>query len=241
MAKAILGAIFALFFASCAGVGVTSGPSTSVIYEADLFGSVDGIPFQGVFVGQSQPSHTFVIQSKTDVNVMTIQSCHRYLHFEDVIKTGWFRANRGFQTSFDAAPEIETTGYCVIRLAAYSKQVGAGEAYGIGIFKNEKFDLPAINICNGAEGQTSGSSVCQTMAGLVERLKFPGQVVTARPLPDGSGLIPQMCKGKLIDATTFEYEMPQGECIIAFGEVAKPHRHYIHLARGFTKTQYRGN
>ena len=201
---------------------------------------MDGYDFQGVFVGSSGESHTFLINSKTDVNVMTIQSCHRYLHFEDVIQTGWFKANRGFQTSYTDAPGIEDTGYCVVRLGAFSKQVGAGEAYGIGIFHSSQFNLPATNICNGASGQAEGTSICQSMAGLTERLRFTGQVITAKPSPDGSGIIPNMCKGKFIDATTFEYTVPTGECIIAFAEVAKPHRKYIHLARGFSKTIYRG-
>lgn len=228
-----------ILLTGCAGLS-TNSANTTTVYEADLYGSVDGYAFDGVFVAPEAKTHTFVIQSKTDVNVMTIQSCHRYLHFEDVIKTGWFRPNRGFQTSLEVAPGIEDTGYCVIRLSAYTKQVGAGEAYGIGLFKNEMFNLPATNICNGAEGQTSGSSVCQSMYGLVERIKFPGQVVMARPLADGSGTIPNQCQGRMIDASTFEYTMPNGECIIAFGEVAKPHRKYIHLARGFSKSTYRG-
>lgn len=233
-----------LFMIGCTGTSPTVTPP-SVVYEADLYGTVDGQPFTGVFVGSAGSSHSFSIQSKTDVNVMTIQSCHRFMHFEDVIQTGWFQPNRGFTTSYDDAPGIEDTGYCVVRLGAFTKQVvngvPVGQAYAIGLFHSAKYALPGENICNGADGGTTGSSICQTMNGLIERLRFKGQVITARPKPDGSGLVPQMCAVHQVDSNTWEYTMPVGECVVEFGEVAAPQRKYIHLARGFSNIQYRGN
>jgi hypothetical protein len=232
----------ALSLAGCATAGVqpATDQKPNSVYQLDLYGNLDGVAFDGVGVGSSAKTHSIRIESRTDVNEMDIQTCHRFERYEDVIQTGWFHENRGFEYSYTETPGIEDNGYCIVRLAAFTKQVGAGQAYGLLLFHSPRFTLPAENICNGADGKTSGASVCQSADGLVERLKFPGQVITARTKPDGS-TIPMMCEGRFIDPQTFEYKMPLGECVIEFAEVQAPNRKYVHLARGFNKTQYRGN
>lgn len=236
MAKKIIALFFLL--AGCSGSQVAS-VQTPIVYEADIYGTLDGNQFQGIAVGSIAVSHTIRIQSPTDVNFMTIQSCHRFEHYEDVIQSGWFQPNRGFEYTYNQSPGLEDSGICVLRLGAFTKQVGAGEAYGLMLFHNDKFTLPGENICNGADGGTTGTSICQTQTGLLERLKFKAPVAVARPTKDGAA-IPGQCQGKFIDDLTFEYIMPLGECVAEFMEKAEPHRKYVHLARGFNKTQYRG-
>lgn len=240
MVKRLMGAIAPLLFLLGCTNQQASTVVSPVVYEADLFGTFDGYGFKGVGVGIPATSHDIKINSPTDVNVMTIQTCHRFEHYEDVIKTGWFQPNRGFEYIYNEAPGIEDNGTCILRLGAFSKEVGAGEAYGILIFHNSKYNLPAENICNGVDGGANGTSICQTQSGLLERIKFSSEVTVARPKTDGTGLDGQ-CQGKFIDPTTFEYIMPLGECVIEFMEKNMPYRKYIHLARGFNKTQYRGN
>jgi hypothetical protein len=227
-----------LFFNGCASVPLPQGGSTEVLM-LDLYGTVDSSEFTGIGVFSSAPVHDFKIQSKVDVNEMDIQTCHRFERYEDVIKTGWFHRNRGFEYIYNEAPGIEDNGYCVVRINAFTKQVGGAQAFALLLGHSPRFTLPAKNICNGAVGDAHGASVCQSANGLVERIRFDSQVITARSRPDGT-LIPMMCEGKMLDGYTFEYKMPLGECVIEFAEVQKPNRRYVHLARGFNKTQYRG-
>ncbi len=214
------------------------------VYQLDLYGSLDGYPWDGIAVGSAAKTHTIQIISKTDVNYMRIISCHRFEGYPDAIQTGWFKTNRGFQYTFNESPGIEDTGYCLLRIQAFTKVVksdGApvGSAYGLMLFHNQKFNLPAENICNGADGQANGTSICQSMNGLIQRLRFKEQVITADTPLEGSG-VPLPCKGTFIDATTWQYKMPSGECMAVFASVSKPHKYYVHLAYGFDKDQYRG-
>lgn len=240
MRASAIGVFAPLFFIlACTGANLPS-IAPPVVYELDLSGSLDGAAWEGIAVGSADSKHDIRIESKTDVNYMTIQSCHRFEKYEDVIIDHWYRPKRGFEYSYTESPGIEDTGYCVLRLSAFSKQVGAGEAYGLMLFHSPGFTLPGENICNGADGATAGTSICQSMTGLVQRLRFKEQVVTATKNSDGTSLKGQ-CSGAFIDATTFQYTMPVGECVAVFMSTAKPHRYYIHLAYGFTKTQYRGS
>lgn len=210
----------------------------------DLGGTLDGQPWDGVAVGSAATSHTIDIVSKTDVNFFRIISCHRYEMFEDVIRTGWFRPNRGYEYKYTQSPGIEDTGFCVLRLQAFSKAVDSngapiGSAFGLMLFHNGQFKLAAENICNGDDGQSTGTTICQSMNGLVQRLRFKTQVVTAPPAPD-SATYPKACVGHFIDAYTWEYAMPLGECVVVFGTTAQPQQFAIHLAYGFSNSQYRG-
>lgn len=223
-----------IFIAGCA---TSSPPATSSQpkYELMLSGSIDGVPFNGIGVGSSAPHHDMVIQSAIAVNYFTMQSCHRSIQFVDVIKVPWYDwsdDSKSFTWTYDEAPTIETSGDCILRFCAYSKTVGSAPvACAVVDFKNDKYSLPAENICNGADGQTTGTSICHTMTGLIERVKFKGPVVIAPQIVDPTGKsapywINGQCVGKFLDVeqTLFEYQMPSDECVIIFLEKALPHR-----------------
>lgn len=232
-----------LFFLGCtAGQSILTPEPPAVVYDLDLSGTIDGVTWDGIAVGSASQYHDIKIESKTDVNYMRIVSCHRFEQYEDVIQTGWFHRNRGFEYQYNESPGIEDTGFCVLRLQAFTKELDSndqpvGSAFGLMLFHNAKFALPGENICNGVDGGTTGTSICKSMSGLVERLKFKSQVVQANAPADG----PKPCQGKFIDGQTWEYQMPLGECVAIFMTTAKPHQFYIHLAYGFNKTQYRGD
>lgn len=237
--------LFILFGAGCTGgVSLPSQPPP-IVNDLDLHGTIDGVPWDGIAVGSAASTHDIKIESKVDVNYMRIISCHRFEQYADVIKTGWFQTNRGFEYQYRESPGVEDTGLCVLRLQAYTKDVDSdgnpvGSAFGLMLFHNQQFTLAGQNICNGADGAITGTSICKSMSGLVERLKFKSQVVVAHPFPDGSGL-PPACAGEFIDAQTWEYKMPAGECITVFMSTARPHEFAIHMAYGFNHSPYRGS
>lgn len=206
-----------------------------IIYQYTLSGAIDGNAFQGVFVGTDDTDHDIKVESPTDVNIFTVQTCHRFFKAEDVISTGWFKTNRGYDYDFSPSPGIEDTGLCIIRLGSYTKQVGAQQAHAIGAMHTSSETLPGTNICDGSVGSTTGLSFCSTMVGLIERLEFPGPVLVSKVDLNGT-----LCQGSFVSPTVWQYKMPLGECAIEFMEAAPPHRIYHHVASGFNAIQYQG-
>lgn len=242
VALAFLACAMAFILTSCSNSSLPNISQTPV-QDLDLSGTLDGVPWDGIAVGADWQTHDIKIESKTDVNYFRIISCHRFEQYPDVIKTGWFRPNRGYEYTYTEAPGIEDNGLCILRLQAFTKQVDSNgqpvsSAFGLMLFHNKEFTLPVENICNGSDGQASGTSICKSMAGLVQRLKFKAQVITAQLPTDPNS--PKPCVGKFIDAQTWEYSTPAGECMVVFASTDRPHKLAVHLSFGFTTSPYRG-
>lgn len=224
----------------CATSGGSSQPATQPKYQLLLNGTIDGAGFQGVGVGSTAIHHDMEILSPIAVDYFTVQSCHRSVQFNGVIKVPWYDwsdDNKSFTWAYDESPTIEDTGDCILRFCAFSKVVGSPPvACAIVDFKSNRYTLPGQNICNGAmcngtPCQTSGTAICHTQVGLLERFKFSGPVVVAPQRTDPTGKsdpywIKGQCVGKFIDAaqTLFEYQVPEDECIVVFMEKQKPFR-----------------
>lgn len=204
------------------------------VNKYDMYGSINQTDFRGVGVVPQAKQYGILVSSRSDVNLISIQTCHRSFSQEDVITTGWFSPNHGFKYVFTPAPGIEDTGSCLIRIGSYNKEVGGQNAWAVIDIATPDTQLPAVSYCDGS--QTSGTvTMCQTHAGLVERLVFETPVVTAeKSLPEG-------CKGALLDGgKIWEYEQPLGECVVIFMEKDKPHRRHRHTTEGFNNVLYRG-
>lgn len=235
----------------CASVPQTAPATTTTKYQLLLTGSVDGQKFQGVAVGSKSSHHAMTIQSAVAVNYFTMQSCHRSIQFNDVIQVDWYdwsQDNKSFSWNYDEAPTIEDTGDCLLRFCAFSNTVGvAPVACAIVDFKSDKYVLPGKNICNGAAGDATGTAVCHTQVGLIERFKFNEPVVVAPQIVDPEGKaapywIKDQCQGKFLDdaQTLWEYQMPANECVVIFDTKAKPHRRAKLTAIPYDVAKYPG-
>ena len=114
-------------------------------------------------------------------------------------------------------------------------------------FKSSKYQLPGTNICNGSNGATSGTALCHTQVGLLERFKFAAPVIVAPQVADPAGKaapywIKDQCQGKFIDdaQTLFEYKVPSNECSIIFMEKVKPFRRAKLTVIPYDQAQYPG-
>lgn len=223
------------FLAGCGTSPVSNAPTVQPKYELMLSGTIDGVKFQGVGVGNDAPRHSMVIKSNVAVNYFTMQSCHRSIQFDDVIVVPWYdwsQDSKSFSWEYNEASTIEDTGNCILRFCAFSKTVGSPPvACAIVDFKNKKYSLPSKNICNGQNGDATGTSICHTQVGLLERMRFPGPVVIAPQVVDPTSKtapywITTECVGKFLDdaQTLFEYQVPDHECAILFMEKSLPHR-----------------
>jgi len=236
MLKAIVGAFGLLLFCSCATTPSTSTPAPAPSYQLLLSGTIDGNSFQGIGVGSASPSHQMTITSQIAVNYFTVQSCHRSQQFNGVIEVPWYdwsNDNKSFSWTYTEAPTIEDNGDCILRFCAFSDTVGSAPvACAVTDFKSPKYTLPGTNICNGSAGATSGTAICHTQVGLIERFQFKGPVVVAPQVtpPAGSNTAPYwikgQCQGQFLDAaqTLWQYQMPEGECSVIFMEKSPPYR-----------------
>lgn len=235
MIKKIVGALVPLLFIGC----TTTAPTPVVAspkYELLLTGTIDGNPFQGVGVGSQLPSHTMQIQSAIAVDYFTVQTCHRSVQFNGVIPPDpwwqWGSDNKSFTWNYSEAPTIEDTGDCILRFCAFSKVVSSPPvACAIVDFKASKYILPSENICNGSDGQASGTAICHTQVGLLERMRFTGSTLVDPQAIDPTGKtapywITGQCQGKFLDPnqTLFEYQVPENECSVIFMEKTAPYR-----------------
>lgn len=222
-----------LFIAGC--TTVQPAQVSQPTYQLLLTGAIDGIPFQGVGVGSASSHHDIMIQSSIAVDYFTVQTCHRSVQFNGVIKVPWYdwsNDNKSFTWSYDESPTIEDSGDCILRFCAFSNTVGqAPVACAIVDFKSSKYLLPGKNICNGAVGNASGTALCHTQVGLLERFQFSEGVGVAPQIVDPTAQaapywITNQCVGSFLDdaQTLFQYQMPQKECVIIFDTKKAPHR-----------------
>lgn len=242
-----------LILGGCA-TGAPSAPAPAAKYQLLLTGTIDGYPFQGVGVGSAAPSHSMMVQSNVAVDYFTVQSCHRSVQFNNIIQMPWYSwitngSTVGFTWTYTQAPTIEDNGDCILRFCAFSNTVGAAPvSCAIVDFKSPRYQLPGTNICNGVVGDTTGTAICHTQVGLIERFQFPGPVVAAPQVTDPTGKaapywINGQCQGKFLDAasTLWEYTVPENECNAIFMEVAKPHRRAKLTVIPYDIPKYGGN
>lgn len=227
-------AILSTFITGCATTSTSAPAAPPPKYELMLSGSIDGNSFQGIGIGSSVPQHSIKIQSAIAVDYFEMQSCHRAVQFNGVISKPWWdwsKDNKSFTFPYNEAPTIEDTGDCILRFCAFSKTVGSPpSACSIVDFKSSKYTLPAKNICNGAVGQSSGTMLCHTQVGLLERVQFAEPVQILPQIVDPAGKtapywINKQCVGSFLDVgqTLFQYQMPEDECVVIFDQIAKPH------------------
>lgn len=224
--------LFIFFLNGCSTLSTISGPSTGAIYKNDILGTINGVAFNGVGVIPASPQYDMKITSRVDVDLLTIKSCHRDFSVESAIKLGWFESKRSYEYIYNPMPNIEDLGSCLVHIGSYSQASGQN-AWGVVDFETPDADLPAENICDGADKMTNGVSICQAQAGLIQEIVFKTPVKQ-------SGKLDPKCQMTSGDGLRWQYHMPLGECVIAFGEINEPYRIHRHDTIGFTDILIRG-
>jgi hypothetical protein len=218
----------------CATADPGPVPKDGVVYLYDLKGTVNGTAFDGVGVVPYSQTYDIKIESKVDVDLLEINSCGRNFHQESAITSGWFKPRRAFEYVYQPDPTIENYGSCLVRFRAYNKAQGQN-AWGIVDFETPDAALPAAVFCNGSTRKSNGVSICQSKAGVIQKISFQ---VAVRQAP--AALDPR-CRMTSVDGMSWEYAMPSGECVMAFMEVGGTHRVHRHTTVAYTDYQIRGN
>lgn len=230
----VMALIFIAFITSLGGC--TKAPNlmsaqSSIVYQYDLSGKINGQSFSGVGVIPFAKLYDMRIESEDSVDLLTVTSCHRDFSAQAVIKQGWFNSKKGYDYVFSPAPGLEDSGSCLVRIGVYSSSVGGQSGWAVLDFENPDTTLPAENICNGSDVKVRGVSMCQSKAGLLQVLKFdvPVEVAVDKLEP--------RCAGQMsVDGSTWNYYMAQGECVLQFREISPPRRKHRHTTVGYNQT-----
>lgn len=236
MDKKIIVLLFLLLNACAISPVNTSAPAAPpAVNKFDMYGTINGEAFNGVGVIPAATSYDMVISSRSDINMLTVQTCHRNFLADDVITQGWIKKNKTYEYKWTPAPGIEDDGSCIIRIGSYNKSVGGTNAWAVIDIQTPDMTLPAMNECDGVQTQTQGVSMCQTLKGLIERLTF------AVPVKIDTAAIPAGCAGTLsANGMVWEYQMGQGECVVIFDTIEAPHVMHRHTTEGYNNVIYRG-
>lgn len=229
-----IAAFLSVAFTGCEYTQTSNQASTNkTVYKCDMFGSINGTDFKGVAVLPYSTQYEFKIESKEDIDLLTISTCHRDISIESAIQQGWFKKKRGYTYTISTSKGLEDK-YCPFTFGSYNKENSDLTGWAFVDFETPEATLGATNYCNGITTQTRGVSICQTRDGLIQGLKFNSRVRVSSKLKKECDTLKTLDFGY-----TWEYTMPLGKCVYAFIEESgtKIHRH---TTLGYNKIKIRG-
>lgn len=211
----ILILLSALFLVSCATNQPPFEPESfkKGLYRKDMKIVANGHKGHGVLVVPQNKKYKLEMKALGKLDLFTFQSCHREITQEDAgYKGKWLgfgRDKKLAKMEYEPVTGLEDDGSCPVDIGGYEKKKGR-HSWGSLIPENKHFKLPAIIKCNGREVQSRGTSVCQSHAGLIQRVEFQMDV--------GYDLDAK-CEYKdvkLINNRVFQYRVPEGNCLMYF-------------------------
>lgn len=197
---------------------------SDVAYKYDMLITVDGITRTGMLVATKKPDHTIFVQSQGDLDLFSVETCHRQMDTENAGTAKWYGGydKRRLSFVYTPSPLIETDGYCPVRLSGLTEKHGQS-SWAFIDFEEPQTVLPAIMQCDGAVPfESNGVTVCQSRWGALQKITFPVKVVVTPP--PGCEMVESANKRE------FLFPISKGFCVYNFTEVApleKQRRHRL--------------
>lgn len=193
---------FSFFLLSCACSPVEQKLDPKVIYRRDMEITINGKQFTGTGVVPAAEKYDLKVKTIGRNDVFTFTTCHQ----ENEYRTG----RNDVQFTFVPRIGLENgKDSCTADLGGFDKDKGR-HSWGMIDFENPLYKVPGNVDCNGFTYTANGVALCQSLAGLKQRVQFQYPVKIS-PSEGCRMLTPA-------DEKTFEYEMVQGKCIYEFWE-----------------------
>lgn len=191
----------------------------SGVYKHDVQISVDGVNYTGVAVlpgGKSK--YTLDMSFAGRLDLFTLSSCHREITQEDAGRSGGIfdRSKNRMRLVYEPVAGIEAGEFCPIMIGGFEKDKGR-HSWAFIDFETPRETMPAVLLCNGARQGFRGVSVCQSGAGLMQRVFFNEPMNS-----ENSEDCPKL-KGD-DDGRVFDFYPPLGRCVYTFREKAGQRR-----------------
>lgn len=215
-----LGAIFCLSILplgilSCSTARLSADPD--IEYKKDIAIKVNRQDYIGMAVPNLADKYDIEIKSRGKLDLLTLQTCHREIVIEGAKKERRFGDDdKSYLFTHTPLPTMEKGQYCPLFIGGYEINKGR-HSWGYVDFRVGDELLPASLFCNGVQSTQVGVSVCQSKAGLIQRIAFD---VPVKVVPDPG------CELPLDNPQDFEFAINKGLCVYAFMEISskKVHR-----------------
>lgn len=199
----------------CSEIPVNQNLNPDTFYRRDMVLEVDGIKGDGTMVAPYKTEHSFKVVSAGDLDLFTLETCHRDWTKERawkvVTKKRLFwkkKIEKKREVDFTYKPTELEKGYCPIKLGGYDKSNGR-HSWAFIDFKTPGETLQADVQCNGDQYKSTGVSVCQSRKGLKQVITFP-VVVQVKPAAN--------CSLGKVEGKVFKFNIAGGRCVYAFME-----------------------
>ncbi len=173
----------------------------NVLYKRDMAITINGKSWTGVAVAPQADKYDIKINTVGRNDNFTFTTCHR----EESIK------NQRNDVTFVFTPRkgLEDGDSCIADMGGFDKDKGR-HSWGLVDFENPAYRVQASLDCNGQAVEANGVAVCQSLAGLRQRIKFKYPVKIS-PSVGCRMLTPA-------DELNFVFEMVRGKCVYEFWE-----------------------
>lgn len=170
---------------------------------------------EGVAVAPMAEHYKFEVKAAGKHDVLRFKSCNR----SDKVES----KGKNYDYYYSPLDGLENSSDCIIEVESYHKKLKHG--YGLIVLNDENYTLGSTTLCSGKVSVNHGVSLCQSQAGLVQRVVLPREAVVISGEKNG-----QFCKKPVrINERTFEYIMPRRLCVYTFTDVEtlEDHLHYM--------------
>lgn len=193
----------------------------AISYKKDLNITINGRPYEGIGVLEKQKDLIIRIESRVDINMINIETCHRDVTIFDIIDTSWIKPKQTYEYKL-ILDEVEMEKPdCSINIFTYNKTNEDNNADAFFTFNHYQFTVPAQVLCNGSELEFSGSSVCNAKVSKPQRIKFKNPMVF-----DKSEM---SCPVRDLNTMSFDVEARLGNCTVVFMDMTNGKKHKFTL------------
>jgi hypothetical protein len=200
--------------AACQSTQMSPDKVPDRVYRRDMLVTINGKSSDGVMVVPRSSSYKIRVEGKAKIDLFTLQSCHREMLTSDIKNSGIWRTKSVVEVDYAPAPGVEDSGACPVQLGGYEKAAGR-HSWALVDFESTDETLKANLFCNGDKSVGNGVSICQSRAGLIQKIVFERPVVFS---PDKGCEIPESSD------QTWTFAIPKGVCVYYFAEKQKPNR-----------------
>lgn len=180
---------------------------TNKNYRMDLDMEVNGVRRVGTVVVPKADVYHIHVRTDPAPEIVTINSCSREVTL--------LKQNKDF--TYDYTPnDVEASGYCLIRIQA-SAQKKWYTAGAIDIVDPTVTEYARL-FCNGGSEVTTGVGMCQSRAGLYQKVRFLAPMVAGNPK--------ECDQPTSTDGFEWTFKTPKGSCPVKFWTKAAPFKYY---------------
>jgi len=202
-----LGLLFVLvlvLLTGCSALNIVEKLSDKPMLH-DLVFVVDGVEHKGTAVLPRREKYQIQVKAAGPIDFLQISTCNRHV-IVDVPEGGFFSKKKNKEQAYEYIPnKVEREVGCDLGLVVLDKN-GGKHGFAYAVFEAPELILKAIEMCNGGTADSSGTSICQSMVGREQGIRFlaPVEVVSDCELPMKLG-------------NEYRYNIAPDKCTYMFG------------------------